>query len=158
MKNNICILLAGILGLLTLLSCKDNKNPETPDGDPYNIIININLTDPEPSPFDITGEVLVSVSGEDVTFNGTYHIGELTYTQIVFKGKLTGNLLTMETDSVRVSYTSDNVIYTEDITWVLPPFAVTAEGGTGSGTIVAKKDPGGLVESGTFTFTVSKKE
>lgn len=142
--------------LLLVFSCKQ-KNSDA-DEDMYDILIHINFTDPEPSAFDITGEVNAKTVGSDVTFTGTYHIGQLTYTNIVFHGTLDGNKVTMNTDSCQVQYTFNDTVVTEDITWNLPPFTVSFGSGAGGGDIVVVKHPMETTESGTFSFTVTRKD
>jgi len=157
-KNKTFWTLMSILTFVLLLSmCK--KNDTTNEAtDTYDADIQINLTDPEPSAFEISGQVEVTVSGSDVTLKGAYQIGQLSYQDIIFRGILSGTLFTMTTDSCRVSYTFDNEEVIEDITWTLPPFNIVMGSGTGTGTIKVVKHPYETVESGTFSFTVNKQD
>jgi len=149
------------LQLIAILSltpgCKQNKSTDSEEGDLYDIAIQINFTYPEPSSFPITGVIDVKTEGSQVTFDGTYQIGSLTYKDIVFYGTLDGNEVTMNTDSCQVQYIFNDTVVTEDITWDLPPFTVSFGSGGGTGEIVVKKHPMETTESGTFTFTVTRK-
>ncbi len=143
--------------LLLFTGCKSNQSTDTAEGDLYDIVIQIHFTYPETSLFDITGVVEVTTEGSKVTFDGTCQIGQLTYDDIVFYGTLNGNEVTMNTDSCRVTYVFNDTTVTEDIRWVLPPFKVSFGSGSGGGDISLVKHPMEYHESGTFTFTVTRK-
>jgi len=151
-------LLAFFIMLLLFPGCKSNKSTDNSTGDLYDIVIQIHFTYPETSLFDITGVVEVTTEGSKVKFDGTYQIGQLTYNDIVFYGTLNGNEVTMNTDSCRVTYVFNDTTVTEDIRWVLPPFKVSFGSGSGGGDISLVKHPMEYHESGTFSFTVTRKD
>jgi len=150
-------LFLSMLFMLLLWSCKTNED-DPAQTEEWDMEINVNLTEPPPpSPFDITGVAEVEIDDEQVTFTGTYDVGNLTYENVVFHGTVNGNQLTLTTTEYQVTYEFQGTTYTEDISWVLPAFPVSANSATGSGTIVAVKTPGNITESGTFSFTATKK-
>jgi len=151
------ILLTSLL-LLLFSSCKkdndDNSdNSNSTQTQQWKMEIDVNITEPDPSPFKITGDVDIEINGSNITFTGTYAVGGLTYENVVFYGTLNGNEVTMTTKEYQVSFESQGTTYTEDISWVMAPFAVSNDSASGNGTIVALKNPGATTESGTFTFS-----
>lgn len=131
----------------------DNNNTQTQQ---WEIEIAVNITDPEPSPFTISGDVDITIDGDQVTFTGDYTIGNLSFENVIFEGMLTGTQVSMTTSEYQVTFESNGTTYTEDISWSLAPFNVLGNTATGAGTITATKNPGNTTESGTYTFTTTR--
>lgn len=148
------------MGLL-FTSCKNNDNKDddnNTNGSAWDIVININITEPAPSPFFIEGVVDVDISGDQVIFTGDCVNGGLTFENVKFTGLLNGNEVTMTTDEYEVQYVFQDTTYTENLSWEMDPFEVNGNTATGSGNITAVKTPGDITETGTFTFFVEKRE
>ena len=161
MNRNLKFVFVLTIVALVFTACKNNdedeENNPAPQTQQWEMTINVNITDPDPSPFTITGDVDVTVDGENVTFKGDFINGNLTFEDIVFNGKLNGNVVTMTTSNVSVNYDFQGTTYTENITWTMDPFAVNVDNANGGGDLQAHKTPGDITESGTFTFTAQLK-
>lgn len=145
---------------IVLLSCKNNNNNDddnSTNGGTWDIVINVNITEPAPSPFSIEGVVDVEVSGDQITFTGDYVNGGLTFDNVTFTGLLNGNEVTMTTEQYEVQYVFQDTTYTENLSWEMGPFVVNGNTASGGGSISAVRTPGNTTESGTFTFTVEKR-
>jgi len=148
-----------IISLFFILSCKkDNSDDNTQEGQGqlWEMEINVDITDPDPSPFKITGDVDILIDGNEVTFTGSYVVGNLTFKNIVFTGVLNGNKVDMTTNEYQVGFDSQGIHYTEVITWDMATFTVSLDSASGNGIISAVKTPGNTIESGTFTFSAWK--
>jgi len=159
MKIKLLILFMSLVYVFS--SCKDNNNNDDDNGGAnagtWDMDIQVNITEPEPSPFEALGVVDVNIDGNNVTFTGDYTIGNQTHNNLVFYGTFEGNKVTLNTNETVVQFTFNDTLYTEHIAWVMSPFYVDGSSGIGGGTLVATKNPGNTVESGTFTFTVQKR-
>jgi hypothetical protein len=156
------ILLMTVL-LLLFSTCKKDSDDNSDNGgstqtQEWQMEINVDITDPDPSPFDITGNVNIGINGSNITFTGTYTVGNLTFENVVFYGTLSGNKVTMTTNEYQVSFESQGTTYTENISWVMGPFTVSNDSASGNGTIAAVQNPGSNTESGTFTFSTWRNE
>lgn len=136
----------------------DDNNENSVQTQVWDMLIHINFTYPDTSPFDITGIVDVKLDGNNVTLTGDYTIGALTYEDIVFTGTKSGNKVTMTTTDCEVTFESQGTTYTENISWIMDPFTANLDNASGGGDITALRNPGAVTESGTFTFTAELKE
>ncbi|HPE34849.1 MAG TPA: hypothetical protein PLI65_08640 [Bacteroidales bacterium] len=147
-----------LLLLLSFYSCnKDEENNPSTQEEHYDVELVFNITVPETYTFNATGDIMLKIEGNEATVNGTFDIGQLSYDDLEFKGSLNGDQFTLTTTYYQVQYQFDGVTYTEDITLAVPAFSISGEMITGGGDIEVIKNPGNTTESGTFTFSATKK-
>jgi len=145
---------------INLSSCKKNSDKATNSDvieQEWDLLLTFNIVDPAVYTFFGTGDIDIMIDGDDVTISGTFTIGNLSYDDLVFEGKLNGDQFTLLTDSYQVQFEFDGVLYTETITITVPNFTFGENNVTGGGDIHILKNPGAETESGTFTFVATEK-
>lgn len=148
--------------LVFTFGCKNDNNNDDDnitETSQWTMIVNVDITEPEPSPFTIAGVVNVTINGNSITFSGDYQIGNQNFPEVVVHGTISNDrIVTVTTTSYEASFEAGGTTYTESLSWNFEPFLFTGNTATGTATLTAVQNPGNYVESGTMTFTATKKD